>query len=438
LEPGSLGPLILAAVLLAFGFLFSMSETALTSISKLSVRQMKEDGKKRASLVEKLTSNKDRLLSSILIGNNLVTIIISAIVTAFAINISNYENEALVVTIATAIVSFVIIVFGDIAPKALATRDPGRVSLFVARPISWLMLILSPFSSILNRIFSKLFSFIGKNHEEEQQQKEQELITFLDMSVEEGVLPEEEGEMISAVIEFREGVAKDIMTPRVDIVAVDIHEDYEYVLEVFETEKFSRLPVYEDNIDNIVGILNFRDFILNLVAKNEYNIKELMRAPFFSPEYQTTAKLFAQMKSAGVSLAIILDEYGGTSGLLTIEDLVETIMGEIFDEYDEEDKESKDNEIACLVPGSEYLVQGGVKIEDFNELLEEALEIPLHSEDYETMAGYVLGLFGYIPTEGEEIADGNIAFSVESVERNRINSLRIKIDNEQTKDDISV
>ncbi|MDR2166528.1 MAG: hemolysin family protein [Clostridiales bacterium] len=432
MEPGSLGALVFAAVLLAFGFLFSMSETALTSISKLSIRQMKEDGKKKAALVEKLTSNKDRLLSSILIGNNLVTIIISAIVTAFAINIANYENEALVVTIATAIVSFVIIIFGDIAPKALATRDPGRVSLFVARPISWLMIILSPISSVLNKIFSRLFSFFGKNQEEEREQREQELITFLDMSVEEGVLPEEEGEMLSAVVEFRTGVAKDIMTPRVDIVAVDIHEDSEYVLEVFETEKFSRLPVYEENIDNIVGVLNFRDFMLDLVAGKEFNVNELMRKPFFSHEYQTTAKLFAQMKAEGVSLAIILDEYGGTSGLITIEDLVETIMGEIFDEYDEEDKEIKDNEITCISPGEEYLILGSVKIEDFNELL----EIELHSEDYDTMAGYVLGLFGYIPTQGETIEYGDITFSVETVERNRINSLRVEIKVEQTKDDI--
>jgi len=423
-----LGPIFVALGLLLFGFLFSMGETALTSVSKLTVRQLKEDGKKKAKLVEKLTSNKDKLLSSVLIGNNLVTIVIATIVTTFAVNRASDENEAFVVTMATAITTVVVIIFGDIIPKAIATRNPGRMSLFVARPISWLMAVLSPISSVLNAIFNKMFSFLGaKTDEEEQAQKEQEFATFVDMSVEEGVVPEEQGEMIEAVMEFREGVAKDIMTPRVDIVAVDINEDAEHILEIFETEKFSRLPVYEENIDNVVGILNFRDFILNMVAGKEFNITELMREPYFSHEYQTTDKLFAKMKEEGTAIAIILDEYGGTQGLLTMEDLIETIMGEIFDEYDEEDKEIKENEITAVHEGEEYLILGSVKIDDLNELL----ETELHSDDYDTMAGYVLELFSDIPAEGDEITDGNITFRVENVEKNRINSLRIKIEVEK-------
>jgi len=426
-EAGSTG-LIVAAVLLLFGFLFSMSETSLTSISKLSIRTMKEDGKKRAELVDKLTSQKDRLLSSILIGNNLVTILISAIVTTFAINISNYENETRVVAIATAITSFVIIIFGDIMPKVLATKDPTRISLFVARPTSWLMFILSPISGVLNKVIGWMFSWFGnKDDAEMQAEKEQELETYIEMSYEEGVLHEDEKKMMDGLFEFRDNVARDIMVPRVEIIAIDQDANYDTVLEIFKKEQFTRLPVYEENIDNIVGILIFRDFILSDVPKKDFDTTKIMRKPFISLENLPTQELLGQMRQKGVSLAIIADEYGGTAGLVTMEDLVETIVGDIFDEYDLEDKEIKDTEITCITEGEEYRILGSVRIEDFNELLEQLEHTPLDTEDYDTIGGFVMGLLGIIPEGKEEIAHNFITFIVEEMERNRIGSLIVKI-----------
>jgi CBS domain containing-hemolysin-like protein len=209
----------------------------------------------------------------------------------------------------------------------------------------------------------------------------------------------------------------------VDIGAIELEYTHDQILEIFKNDKFSRLPVYKESIDHIVGVLNFRDFMLSDIPKEEFKAQFIMRKPFFTYEYQTTAKLFSQMKAEGAGMTIILDEYGGTAGLITLEDLIETIVGEIFDEYDDEEKEEKQTEIICVKEGEEYIVLGSVRIEDFNELL----ELDLTSDDYDTMAGYAMDLFGYIPTLGEEITSKNITFAVEAVEKNRIESLRIKI-----------
>ena len=429
MEPGSSGQIAIALVLLMFGILFSMSETALTSLSKVAVRQMKEDGKKRAALVERLFNNKERVISSLLIGNNLVTIIMSAIVTTLALNIASYENEALVLTVATAITSFLVIIFGDITPKVLASKDPSRISHFVALPTSWLLFILSPLSLVLNKVLEKTFSFFGpKDVETEKKEKEQELISYLEIAHEEGIIEKEESQMMGAVFGLRESEAAEIMTPRVEIVAIGIDYSYEAILEVFKTEKFSRIPVYEESVDNIVGVLNFKDFIF--CEQNNFKIESLMRPPLFCIEHQSTDKLFAQMKEAGAGLAVVLDEYGGTAGLITMEDLVETIVGDIFDEYDQEDIEKEGEEIVCIVEGTEYLVQGSARIEEVNEFL----NLKLASEDYDTISGYVVELFGYIPTAGEAAAFESISFIVESMERNRIGDLRIKIENEDTEE----
>jgi len=424
-EPGSTGQLLFALVLVVFGAFFSLSEMSLTTISKLTVRQMKEDGLKRARTVEKLVENKDRLISSVLLGNNLTAILTSAIVTAFALYRASEENEALAITIATIVTTLVIVVFGDIIPKIVASKHPRKSALFVARPMSFMMVVFSPISAVLNGFINKIFSLFGaKNPEEDVAQKEQEFMTFLDMSLEEGVISEEEGKMIDAVFEFQDAAATDIMTPRVDIAGIELNDSYDEVLEIFKTEKFSRLPVYDESIDNIVGIMTFRDFMLMETPAAEFKPANLMTEPFFSYEHITAAKLFSQMKARAVNIAIISDEYGGTSGLLTIEDLVETIVGDILDEADHEDMKVMDEDIVCIAEGKEYVVQGSVRIEDFNELL----GLELFSEDSDTMGGYVTELFDYIPSQGESIIGGEMTFTVESVDRNRIVSINIKID----------
>ncbi|MCL2620838.1 MAG: hemolysin family protein [Defluviitaleaceae bacterium] len=423
---GSTGQMVFAFVLLMFGILFSMSETALTSISNITVRRMKEEGKRRAGVVEKLVEKKDKLLSSVLIGNNLVTILLTTIVTSFAIHIStSYESETRNVAIATAVTSFVVIVFGDIMPKVIATKNPSVISLLVSRPISWVVFILSPISGLLNAVINKMFSFMdAKDGAEEQEQKKQELKTYIEMSSEDSVIEEEESIMLEAVLEFKESDVRDIMTPRVDMVAVHIDSTYDQVLEIFKEERFSRLPVYGEDTDDIIGTINFKDFILESDKDNFKLEAPLMRIPYFAMEYQSTSALFAHMKSKGATIAIVKDEFGGTAGLCTLEDLIETIVGDIFDEDDQEDKEIKEQEIAPTGNPDEYLIAGTVRLEDFNEFFGKDLQ----SEDYDTVAGYIMGLFEYIPGEGESMEYGGMTFTVESLERNIIASLLAKIE----------
>jgi len=425
---GSTGLLIFAFFLVMCGAFFSMSETSLMSISKLTVRQMADSGVKRARLIEKILSKKERFISSVLIGNNLVTILVSSMATMFAINISTEYNEALAMTIATVITTIVVVVFGDIIPKVVASNHAQKVALFFARPIALIMFIFTPINAVLDWFIKKLLGlFGGQTQEDEQPLTEQEVLTMLDMGYEAGVIPEEESQMIDAVFEFRKAHARDAMIPRTEMVGIPADAGYDEVVEVFRAEQFTRMPIYQEDMDHIIGILNFKDFMLADIDRLHFDVTKHMREAFFSYELQSTQKLFANMRAKGASMAVILDEYGGCAGLVTIEDIVETIMGEIFDEHDD-----KPEDIICIIEDSEYRVPGSVRIDMFNK----QFDTDFVSDDYDTMAGYVVGLFGYIPDKSEEYVQeapqGRFTFIVEEVDKNRIESLKVKIEKTET------
>jgi putative hemolysin len=410
-------PLIIAFFLVIIGAFFSMSETAILTVSRLSVKHLAEGGIKRAKVAEKIIEKKERFISSVLIGNNLVTIIVSSMVAAYAINLSSEENEALALTIATFITTVVVVVFGDIIPKVMASRFTQKLALFSARPIAFVMFVLSPVVSVLDIFIKQLMRLFGDAGEGGQLLTEQEVLTMLDMGHKEGVIPEEESQMIDAVLEFRKAHASDIMTPRTDITAIPHTSSYAEVMEVFRDERFSRLPVYEEDLDHIIGVVNFKDFLFEAEDDEDFDVEQYTRQPFYTYETQSAQKLLANMRKEGAALAVVLDEYGGCAGLVTFEDLVERIMGDIFDEHDD-----VDDEFEIITEGEEYAVQGSARIEDFNKYFETKLE----SEDYDTIAGYVIGLFGYIPKQGEEISREGIAFVVEEAEKNRIENLIVK------------
>jgi len=411
--------LFFAFMLVVLGAFFAMSETALTSVSKLSIRHMAEKGMKRAKAVEKIVNDREKMISSVLIGANLTTILLSSIATTIAIGIASEENEALAVTIGAIVTTIVVLLGSDITPKVVASKYTDKIALLVARPMIFVMFLFAPINLVLNGFINKLLSLFGFNKDGEQGSlTEQEVMTMLDMGYEEGVIPEEESIMIDAVFEFRKSQARDIMIPRTDMIAIPITAEYDEIVKVFRDEGYSRLPVYRDDLDHIIGILNFKDFMLRVEEEEGFDVERYIREPFFSYENQSAQKLFANMRTSGASIAIILDEYGGCAGLVTIEDLVETIMGEIFDEHDE-----VDSDITCIVANEEYSVLGSTRIDDFNKLL----DINLISDDYDTMAGYVMGLFGYIPKQDETIAQDNLTFIVEEAEKNRIERLKIKI-----------
>ena len=416
LEPGSIGEIILALVLILFSAFFSMAETSLTLLGKFKIRTMVDEGKKGAEHVEKATENKDKLLSSILIGSNFSNIALGAIITAFALSIAG--NNAISIAIATGVATLIVLIFGEITPKTVAMEHPEKIALLIARPLRLIMTILAPIAAILNFFISIVLRPFGfSNEKKESSFTENELKTMLEVGFEEGVIEQDEHKMIGNVMEFDDILAKDVMTPRTDMIVIDLDFAYSEVLEVFSKAGMSRLPVFQENIDHIVGVLHIKDFILADSKDKAFSVKKYMREPFFTLELKHIRELFKEMRRANSSLAIVLDEYGGTAGLLSMEDLIEEIVGEIFDEHDDIHREVE------YIGEHEYVVTGAMKIDDFNELAGSSII----SEEYESVGGYVMGLAGGVPKAGMSLYDGKIAFVVEEMEKNRIERLRIKL-----------
>jgi len=412
--------ILLAFMLIIISTFFSASETSLISLSALKVRNMLESGKKSAKTVDKLLKNRERLIGSILIGSNFTAIAFTSILTAIGLQIAGEHNEGLVMILITIISTIIIVVFTDITPKTIASKNPERVACLVARPLSIMLKVLSPISNVITRMIAFALSRFGFSaNEDEGTITEGELKTMLEVSFEEGLLAAQESEMIDNVFEFKETTARECMIPRTDIIGIPDDAEHAQVMEIFAAEKYTRLPVYKVDNDHIIGVLNFKDFIFSGCDEDDFEVSQYMREPLYAYESQPTRKLFDTMRRSKINMAVVLDEYGGTAGILTIEDLVEELVGDIFDEHDQIEEE-----IRCITANLEYVAPGWIKIEDFNE----TANTKLASEDYETLAGYVLGLFGYIPKQGERVTDtdsGNLTFIVEVMEKNRIEEIRV-------------
>ena len=394
-----------------------MSETALMSISKIRIRHMVEEGVKGAKLLEKLLENPNKLLSAILIGNNIANIGASAIATTLATEIIGGEGG---VAIATGIMTVLVLIFGEITPKSIAKQKSEKVSLLVSKPIKLLVIILSPFVVVFTAISGLFIRLFGGNPKEtEPFITEEELKTMVGVSEEEGVLEDVEKEMIFNVFEFGDLQVKDVMIQRVDIVAIEKESTYEEVLSVIKKEQFSRIPVYDDTIDNIIGILNVKDLIMAGESKEDFQVLKYIREPNYTFEFKKVAEVFKEMKKTRNHLDIVLDEYGGTVGIVTIEDLIEEIVGEIEDEYDEH------NEPIQVVKDNEYIVNGGAKLDDISELI----GINIESEELDSVGGLVIEELGRIPEENEEVIINKVKFIVEKMDKNRIKKVRININN---------
>lgn len=390
-----------------------MSETALMSISKIRMRHMVEEGVKGARLLQKLLDDPNKLLGAILIGNNIVNIAASSIATTLATKILGGESG---VAIATGVMTVLVLIFGEITPKSIAKQKSEKVSLMVTKPINLIVIILKPFVAVFTSIsglFIRLFG--GDPKASEPFITEEELKTMVGVSEEEGVLEDAEKEMIFNVFDFGDAQVKDVMIQRVDIVALDKEADYEEVLSVIREEQFSRIPVYDDTIDNIVGILSVKDLIIAGEKKEEFSVLDYVREPFYTFEFKKIAEVFNEMKKSRNHLAVVLDEYGGTVGIITMEDLVEEIVGDIEDEYDD------DKEMIEVIKEDEYVVDGSAKLDDISDLI----GVNMESEELDSVGGLVIEELGRIPEENEEVLINNIRFIVEEVEKNRIKKVRI-------------
>lgn len=405
--------LMLIVLLIISGF-FSASETSLTALSKIRLRYMVEENVKGAKLVEKLTEKPDKLISSILVGNNIANIAGSSLATAIALEL--FRGNA--VAISTAVMTILVLVFAEITPKSLAAQNAEKVALKVSKPLSLIITIVNPVVIVLNKVTNFLVTLLGgKVDKDTPYITEDELKSIVNVSHEEGVLEVEEKQMIYNVFEFGDLQIKDVMVQRTDISAIDVSFDLNKIMEIIKEDKYSRYPVYDDNIDNIIGILNVKDFIYSDYEENNFNITEYIREPYFTYEFKRITELFKEMKKNRAHIAIVLDEYGGTAGIATIEDLIEEIVGEIEDEYDQVEKEIE------KIGDGEYIVDGGTKILFINGFL----GLNMESDDFDSIGGFIMGQMGRLPKIGEVIVYENVKFTVKSVLKHRIQKIKVEI-----------
>lgn len=384
---------------------------------------MAEEGNKRAKKVLEITDDSGKMLSAILIGNNIVNLSSASLATTLATKIFGNAGAG----IATGILTILVLIFGEISPKTFATIHADNISLAYAGIISGIMKLLTPVIIIINQLALGFLKLLRVDASSAQNAiTEDELRTIVDVSHEEGVIETEEREMINNVFDFGDAQAKEVMVPRIDMTFADVNSSYYELLEIFREDKFTRLPVYEDSTDNVIGIINMKDLLL-YEDKEHFSIRNIMRKPYYTYEHKNTADLLLEMRKSSINIAIVLDEYGATAGLITLEDLLEEIVGEIRDEYDidEEDPIQQVNDL-------EYMVQGSLSLNDLRDML----DLDLISEDYDSIGGYLIGLLDHLPEVGESITTPEkIYFRVEDMEKNRIHKIFMRLPKPATEEE---
>ena len=405
-----LGVLIALIGLSAF---FSSAETSLTTVNKIRIKTLADQGNKKAVTLLKVINDSGKMLSAILIGNNIVNLSASALATTLALNI--WGNAA--VGIATGVLTLLILLFGEITPKTLATLYAEQLSMGYAGIILFMMRVLTPVIFLINKLSYVCLRIMRIDPSAKMNSiTEHELRTIVDVSHEEGVIESDERQMIYNVFDFGDSQAKDIMVPRVDMVSIDINSTYDEIIDVFEQEKFTRLPVYEESPDNVIGIINVKD-LLFCKPSEEFHIRDIMREPYFTYEYKKTSELMVEMRQDSINFTIVLDEYGATAGLITLEDLLEEIVGEIRDEYDKDEEDL----IRCI-NNLEYVIEGSMKLDDVND----ALGLDFDSEDYDSIGGYIIERLDHLPQQGEfVVAENGIRLVVDAVDKNRIDKVHM-------------
>ena len=406
--------LILLGVLLVLSAFFSASETAFTSISKLKVRHMLDANVKGAKYIAKILDNPNKMLTSILVGNNIVNITMTSIATALTIHYFGESGTG----IAAVVTTIFILLFGEITPKTIANAFPEKICLGIAVILRLIILILTPFAFVFSKISDLLLILLGrKNGKKKVSITEEELKTMVNVSQEEGVLETDEQEMIFNIIEFNDTEVGKIMTPRTEIVGVDINAGYDEVFRVFKENQYSRIPVYQNSLDEIVGVLHLKDLVLFDKDKNIYHNKNYMKEPYITWENFKVSDVFKKMKSSKCTMGIVLDEYGGTAGIVTIEDFVEEIVGDINDEYDE-----YDNNKITIINENVILADGLAEITDIND----KLDVNLSNERFNTIGGFVTGELGKFPLKGDTLIYNDIIeFVVESAGKNKVEKVKI-------------
>ena len=397
-----LAAIIILVLLSAF---FSSAETALTTVNRVRLKTLADEGNKRAVTAIHVLDKYGKMLSAILIGNNIVNLTASSLATTFAIRIN------LTVGIATGILTVVILILGEIVPKNMAMVYSERLALFYAGIISGLMKLMTPVIFAVDLLANGIMKVLHIDRNLHTAMTENELRTYVEVSHEDGVIESEEREMIYNLFDFSDAVAKDIMIPRIDMASISEDAGYDEVMALFKECMYTRIPVYREDKDNIIGLINIKDFIL-VSDKESFQIGDILREAYYTYEYKKTADLMMEMREKRVNVSFVLNEYGATVGMITLEDLIEEIVGEIRDEYDEDEEE-----LIREVGEREYLVEGSMKLDDIND----QLGTELMSEDYDSIGGLLIENLDRLPEDGETITlENGITLQVKGINQNRI------------------
>lgn len=416
MESSQIWNIIIFVILIIFSAIFSCSETAFLSINKIRIRTLAQDGNRSAQIIEKLLLHSDLLFSSILVGNNLVNIGASSLTTAFVIDL--FGDGGALVAYATGVVTLLILIFGEITPKNFATKNADNIAMFLARFVRVVYIVFTPIVFILNIITKAMITFMGGNVVSGPTMTEEELKTIVTVGHEEGVLEEEEKEMLHNVFTFAETEIKEIMTPRIHVDSIADDCTYEELMSVYQESHYSRYPIHSETFDEIIGVLNVKDLLFFNIDTKTFDIKNYMRETFVVYEFNQVSDVFAAMRKERATLAIVLDEYGVMSGIVTFEDIVEEIVGEIDDEYDDHEED-----LIIQIGENEYIVDGSLSLNDVND----SLDTNFDSEDFESIGGLVLGQFSGVPEVNDHLTLEDVTFSIVKMHKNRIAQLKVTI-----------
>lgn len=410
MDSGDATQLIILLILLLLSAFFSSAETALTTVNKIRIRSLADEGSKCAKTVLEITDNSGKMLSAILIGNNIVNLSAASLTTSLA-----YSFGGSMVAIASAVLTVAILLFGEITPKTMATIHAERMALIYAPVIRIFMKVMTPAIFIINGMsMGVLFLLRVDPKAGKRAMTENELRTIVDVSHEDGVIESDEKEMIYNVFDLGDARAKDVMVPRVHVTFADAQSTYNELIELFREDKFTRLPVFEETTDNVIGTINMKDLLLFDNTK-EFHVRDILREAYFTYEYKSISELLVEMRQASFNIAIVLDEYGETAGLITLEDILEEIVGEIHDEYDENEED-----FVKEVGEREYIIEGSMNLDDLND----RLDLNLQSEDYDSLGGFIIEHLDRLPETGDFIVtEDGIRLIVESLDKNRIESV---------------
>lgn len=414
--------LIILVVLLGLSAFFSSAETSLTTANKIRIRSLAEDGSKRAKTLLKITDNSGKMLSAILIGNNIVNLSAASLTTSLA-----YSFGGSMVAIASGILTVLILLFGEITPKTMATIHAEKMALIYAPIISMFMKIMTPVIFLINGLSMGVLLLLRVDPNAKNDiMTETELRTIVDVSHEDGVIESDEREMIYNVFDLGDAKAKDVMVPRVHVTFADVESTYEELLEIFREDKFTRLPVFEETTDNVIGTINMKDLLLYDNTK-EFHIRDILREAYFTYEYKNISELLVEMRQASFNIAIVLDEYGETAGLITLEDILEEIVGEIHDEYDENEED-----FIQEIGEREFIVEGSTNLDDLND----RLNLNLESEDYDSVGGFIIERLDRLPEAGDTITtEDGIRMVVETLDKNRIETVHMYLPEREADED---